>query len=59
MSYLLLQAKSLRAHEQDIIDVVPLRGSSVDWEHPTPPAIASLSQDGVVYAWDVTEVSMR
>lgn len=55
----MLQVKSLRGHEQDIINVVSVGGSSVDWEHPVPPAIVSLSQDGVVHAWDVAEVRTR
>ena len=57
--YCLLQVKSLRAHEKDIINVVAVTRSSIDWEHPAPPAIVSLSQDGVVHAWDVMEVRVN
>lgn len=52
------QVKSLRGHKSDIISAVCLGGATTDIEHPSPPAVVSLSSDSVVYGWKFNEVSL-
>ena len=32
-------------------------GGDINWENPSHPLVVSLSSDGCVKAWDVTQVS--
>lgn len=52
----LLQVKTLRGHEKEIVDAVVIGGSQVNWENPKPPLVVSLSTDGSVKAWDILQV---
>ena len=59
---LMLQVRTLRGHETDIVSVVVLgeRGTGdINWENPSHPTVVSLSTDGSVKAWDVTQVSKQ
>ena len=50
----------MRGHEKDIVSVAVLRetgGGDINWENPSHPLVVSLSGDGSVKAWDVTQVS--
>ncbi|CAI8007365.1 hypothetical protein GBAR_LOCUS5169 [Geodia barretti] len=52
------RVRTLRGHEKDIVSVAVLRetgGGDINWENPSHPLVVSLSGDGSVKAWDVTQ----
>ena len=55
----MIQVRTLRGHEKDIVSVAVLRetgGADINWENPSHPVVVSLSSDGCVKAWDVIQV---
>ena len=55
-SYATVQVKTLRGHEEKITDAVVIGGAQVNWENPKPPLVVSISSDGSIKAWDVSQV---